>query len=717
MIAEHPDRPSRTRPHVGRVLNERYRLLGSIGIGASAEVFLADDLLLGRQVAVKILHPALSTTDSFRRRFQAEARAAASLNHPNVLAVYDWSDESEVMLVTELLAGGSLRQILDAGSLSPSQALLIGLDAANGLAHAHAAGFVHRDIKPANLMFRRDGRLAVADFGIARAVAEAAWTEPEGALIGTARYAAPEQGVASGVDSKADVYSLALTLIEAVTGDVPLLADNALATMLLRQDADVSIEPESAAAAALGPLAQALVPAAKAEPNARPSAAELATSLQQTARLLPRPDPISLAGISASNEGVTVSAVSGQAPAPAADQAVRRPASGSGESDAQAEADVTRPIVSGRDATTPMPSPLLPSEVSAPDGVDASEVTSPDPTKSTDVAPGHAADVGSEPNVTPAIAAQEAEQSSRARGPLLVMLGLLCLAAGGLLAGFWFLSPDDDAAEVATTVSLPTLPVGTYEGKFVDDVRRDIEVSGWSLRPTMVREDGTVAGQILTQSPPPGFQLTDGGVILLVISEGPRLHATPELIGLSFDEAEAAMEANGLVVGEIERRFDEEAVDGVVLEQSVDVGVDLETGDGIDLVISAGPEPRILPVLAGRTPVEAEAALTVLGLVTEIVEEFSQDVPEGIVIASTPTAEALVERGATVTIVVSKGLPFVTVPDVRGMAAAEAADVLTAAGLVVADTEGPPNREVLATDPPAGESRRQGTQVIIFTRR
>src|SRR5690606_35654226 len=205
---------SRMTEQVGRVLGGRYRLLSPLGSGASAQVYLADDVRLRRQVAVKVLYPALADDETFLRRFRVEAQATASSSHPRLLAVYDWSGEGDgdgPFLVTEYLSGGSLRGMLDAGHrLSPAQALVVGLQAARALDHAHRQGFVHRDIKPANLLFGADARLRVADFGLARAIAEAGWTEPTGAVLGTARYASPEQARGEAVDGRSDVYSLAL---------------------------------------------------------------------------------------------------------------------------------------------------------------------------------------------------------------------------------------------------------------------------------------------------------------------------------------------------------------------------------------------------------------------------------------------------------------------------------------------------------------------------
>ena len=221
---------------IGRVLGDRYRLVTPVGTGASAHVYLADDVSLKRQVAIKVLHPALAGDQAFLKRFRAEARAVAALNHPNVLRVYDWGEQDgEPYLVLEYLAGGSLRQIYDTGVLlTPAQAVRIGIEACAGLDYAHRRGLIHRDIKPANLLFDADGRLRIADFGLARALAEAAWTEPDGAMLGTARYAAPEQVEGWVLDGKADVYALALVLYEGVTGESPFIGDTTVATMMAR---------------------------------------------------------------------------------------------------------------------------------------------------------------------------------------------------------------------------------------------------------------------------------------------------------------------------------------------------------------------------------------------------------------------------------------------------------------------------------------------------
>jgi len=284
--------PAATAP--GDELGGRYRLVRDIGRGGSATVFEATDLTLERQVAVKVLHRNLSSDPKFLERFRSEARSAASLSHPNVMAVYDWGEDDVPFLVMEILSGGSLRSMLDDGAvLTPSQTIALGLDACRGLQYAHAQDLVHRDITPANLLFGDDSRLPIADFGLARALAESGWTEPGKDLVGTARYASPEQAQGMRLTGASDVYSLGLILVEALSGSVPFSADTMLGTLTARVESDVPIPdvPER--------LADALRAMTQRDPEQRPTSKQAGTLLLKAAEGLPRPKPLPLVGIPA----------------------------------------------------------------------------------------------------------------------------------------------------------------------------------------------------------------------------------------------------------------------------------------------------------------------------------------------------------------------------------------------------------------------------------
>ena len=281
-----PDQPP------ARVLGGRYALGRAIGTGASGTVYAAEDLDLGRHVAVKVLHEALAGDPVFVERLAQEARIVAGLQHPNILAVYDWGVDGSAYLVTEYLAGGSLRSLLDTGrTLSHSQALVVGLDVCQALDHAHQMGVVHRDLKPANLLFSQDGHLKVSDFGLASALAETSRTDifVEG-IVGTARFASPEQAKGQPLDGRSDVYALALVLVESVTGHLPFVEDTLVGTLRARRRRDVPVP------ASMGPLGPAVVQAGVVDPNRRPGAGEFGRLLLDASAGLLRPEPLPLVG-------------------------------------------------------------------------------------------------------------------------------------------------------------------------------------------------------------------------------------------------------------------------------------------------------------------------------------------------------------------------------------------------------------------------------------
>lgn len=207
----------------------RYEISRAIASGGMAEVFLGKDRLLDRQVAIKILHPEYARDSAFIQRFRREAQAAASLNDPRVVSVFDWgSDDGVYYLVMEYVPGRSLREILDSeGMLLPERAAEICIEVCTALQLAHRQGIVHRDIKPANILLSSGGQTKVMDFGIARAARDAGQTVTQtGTVIGTAAYLSPEQAQGLPVDSRSDVYSTAIVLYEMLTGDVPFKADS-----------------------------------------------------------------------------------------------------------------------------------------------------------------------------------------------------------------------------------------------------------------------------------------------------------------------------------------------------------------------------------------------------------------------------------------------------------------------------------------------------------
>jgi serine/threonine-protein kinase len=494
----------RIADQIGRVLGRRYRLVAPIGTGASAHVYVADDVELRRRVAVKVLHPALAEDESFLRRFRAEAQAVAGLRHPHIMQVYDWGQDLDgPFLVLEHLAGGSLRDLLDGGHrLSISQALNVGLEAARGLDYAHRRGLVHRDIKPANLLFDEEGRLSIADFGLARALAEAAWTEPAGAVLGTARYASPEQARGSRVDGKADVYALALTMVEAVTGRVPFASDTTIATLMARVDRPLEVPEE------LGPLVPVLAEAGVADPAGRLDAGELARQLEAAAADLPRPRPLPLAD-----------------PVPPTAIDLRRPADHDdltfiGDAPTTTTAATTATGASGAAAVTAGGGPRL---------FDVEAVPPP----------------------------AEPEGRRRRRWPILlaILLALAALAGGGAaLAGA--MKPSFPVPDLTGRTLADARRLAGGEQDFavvaITEDRYDEEAP-----------KGTIVGQ----APAPEAERKQGSTIRVHVSDGPRPRQVPDLTGLTRGQAQAALDAQGLPLTPKDT-FDESVPKDVVVDWS-----------------------------------------------------------------------------------------------------------------------------------------------------
>ncbi len=205
---------------VGRVIDGRYRILSHLADGGMASVYVALDGRLDREVALKIMRPGLATDDVFVERFRAEARSAARLSHPNVVAVFDQGeDDGEVFLAMELVEGKTLRDVIhEEAPLTAREALAILEPILLALRAAHAAGMIHRDVKPENVIVRRDGEVKVADFGLARAITNQATTSQTGVLLGTVSYLSPEQVERGVADTRSDVYAAGLLLFEMLTG-------------------------------------------------------------------------------------------------------------------------------------------------------------------------------------------------------------------------------------------------------------------------------------------------------------------------------------------------------------------------------------------------------------------------------------------------------------------------------------------------------------------
>ena len=260
----------------GRMLGGRYELGASLGAGGMATVWQATDLLLGRQVAVKVLREQYALDPSFLARFQREARHAASVSDPRIVTVFDCGvDAGAPFIVMELVSGRTLRQVLDqARVLSAGEAVSVAAEMCAALEVAHAAGLVHRDIKPANVLVTSGGQIKILDFGIAR-MAQSAGLTQTGTLIGTAEYLSPEQGAGQPAGPQADLYAVGCVLYEMLTGTPPFTADSPAA--LVYRHVHDQPAPPSARRPGLPPQLDGLVLRLLAkDPAARPGSAAAA---------------------------------------------------------------------------------------------------------------------------------------------------------------------------------------------------------------------------------------------------------------------------------------------------------------------------------------------------------------------------------------------------------------------------------------------------------
>ena len=217
------------------IFADRYEIVSEIAHGGMADVYLARDSKLDRPVALKVLSPELSRDPAFVERFRREAQAAAGLNHPNIVGIFDWGQEHGTsFIVMEYIDGRTLRDMIrHEGTIAPGQIADIGADIAAALSFAHQNGVVHRDVKPGNVLITTAGQVKVTDFGIARAGGDNDGLTRTGAVMGTATYFSPEQAQGTAVDGRSDVYSLGIVLYEMATGEPPFTADSPVSVAYL----------------------------------------------------------------------------------------------------------------------------------------------------------------------------------------------------------------------------------------------------------------------------------------------------------------------------------------------------------------------------------------------------------------------------------------------------------------------------------------------------
>ena len=710
---------------VGDLFADRFRVLRLVSTGANAAMFDARDDESGRMVTLKLVRPKLAASPSFRERFDESMRGVAALSHPNIAAVYDWGiarigDQSTAYVVNEHLTGGSLRDMFDRGRrLSPSQALSVGLDVCRALDHAHRRKFVHSELNPSKIVFGDDRRLRVVDFGLAQLLGAPSWAQPDSVPTHVAWYAAPEQALGEPVDGRADVYALCLSLHEAVTGNLPFKSDSSVAALSARIG---KLMPVSAD---LGPLASVLEHAGRPDAAERSTAAEFGKGLLQAAAKLPRPEPLPLLS-------------TGLFDVPP--EQLRSPDDPTG--------GVTRPDDS--------PPPLVlvpidePDEPGAEDDVDsvAAPASEPDlpaaviddlaedipagaavgdelvilPLDADEGAGEHASASAQAGVVTTAVAmhappAIEPEHMPRSRRgfPWKILLGLLVVAALVVLAVLAFNSD---------IFQRPSYAVPDLTGMPVAEAQNLIAPNDWKIDVQSERSDEQPeVGNVIRTAPAAGVELAEGEPFLMVVSEGPLLRELPDSTGKPLSEAQTALASLQLGVETVEQ-FDENVPPGTVISWSVPGDATLTTGSMVEpatvvqLVLSKGPAPRVVPNITGLAVADATTMLTNMQLTLSQGEQvFSDDFPLGAIVSQSVQEGTEVARGSDVQVVVSRGPDIVVFPDISSATTFEqAAAILTPAGfnpvLTFGDAQGAIQSVSIDGQPPqVGQTYRRGTTV------
>jgi eukaryotic-like serine/threonine-protein kinase len=631
-----------TDPMIGRLLDGRYRVGPRIARGGMATVYEATDLRLDRVCALKVMHAGLGDDDDFAGRFVREARAAARLSHPNVVAVFDQGDDDGTLfLAMEYVPGHTLRDLVrKEAPMPPAKALSLLDPVLSALAAAHRAGLIHRDVKPENVLLADDGRVKVADFGLARAVsAETQHTATGGVLIGTVSYLSPELVVDGRADARSDVYAAGVVLYEMLTGRKPHEGESPIQVAYKHVHEDVP--PPSRSTPGIPPYVDALVARATARDRDR-RPADARVLLHQVRRVR-----------AALDQGVL--------------------------DDPDLTADLAPTVQVQRPGGDPEYIDYVRDEPDAPDGGPGVQtILSPAQ------AAGHEDDtdtsvIGSRAAPGPVPQARDdgdrrAGQPRRPRrsrrGPLLLLVVLLLAVAAGV-GGWWF-----GAGRFTSTPGVVNLSARAAE--------TEVESAGLTFRVDGRAYSETVpAGSVVSTEPAGGEDVVRHGTVAAVLSRGPERHDVPRVAGLTLDRAQAALASERLEFGDAAYAYSPTVAEGDVLRSDPAPGTSLRRGAVVDLTVSKGPAPVKVPDVVGEDADSATAALEKLRFTVDASLENSDTVDRGDVVSQSPRTGKL-PRGAEVRLVVSKGPVLVEVPEVRRMTPDAAAAELRSAGFEVA---------------------------------
>jgi len=630
----------------GRVFSNRYEIQREIAQGGMAEVYLAHDQLLNRPVALKALFPQYAREPSFVERFRREAQAAANLNHPNIVAIYDWGQEDGTyFIVMEYVEGRSLRDLIRSEApLDPSQAAEIASEMASALGFAHRNGVVHRDVKPGNVLLTRSGTVKVTDFGIARAGASDGLTQT-GSVMGTATYFSPEQAQGLPVDGRSDVYALGVVLYEMVTGVAPFTADSpvSVAYKHVREDA---VPPSERNPDVPAELEQIIMAALVKVPEGRYQTAD---DMREDLLRFRRGRPV---------VGAPLSALVVELPTPGATAAVRTtPAAAAA---AYSASTVMNPRVDERGRRTgTQPVVVRPRRNTAlvwiltllglaavvgailfaaiKFGGSQATVTVPNEvTKKVDVAQQDLQNAHLRPDVQrvtdPTAPIDTVVRQDPAAGK--------SASRGSTVTLF-----------VSSGASQKQIPFDITTGRPAADVTNELKALGF-LVAQKLQPNAAAKGTVFNSIPNPGSNAAVGSTVTIIVSSGPAPVPVPQVKGLSVDQASQQLEQQGFTnLGSTIQETSNAVAAGDVIRTDPPAGKSVPVDTRINIYVSSGAQKVTVPSEIGVTEAKAKADLESKGFTVSTLNQID-DANVGKVVAQSPDSGSLVAPNSNVVLTI-----------------------------------------------------------------
>jgi len=661
-----------TDPLVGMLVDKRYVIVQKVARGGMATVYQALDQRLERPVAIKIMHPHLAEDADFTKRFIQEARQAARLAHPNIVNVFDQGQEGQLTyIVMEYLPGITLRELLaDFGALTVAQTLDIVTAILNGLDAAHTAGIVHRDLKPENVLLADDGRIKIADFGLARASTHNTATSQ--ALLGTIAYLSPELISRGEADLRSDIYALGIMMFEMLTGEQPYQGDQAV-TIAYQHANDIVPAPSSKNSSVPAPFDELVDWCTRRSPDERPPHARALLEHVRALSAMVGSDSFST-GTQSLNQTVAMT------------QRISRH-----DFDETEVFDPKSTVFEGLEPTAAMP--IIEDDDGDNDHDDDTDNSRNQP-------------------IQAPIAAKK-----KRRGAAVGWVSALLVAVivgGGASAWWWASGPG-----ASTTVP-------DVSGSSIAEASAALTTAELIVSPTVLEEFDLVlpAGQVKGTAPAAGEIVDKESEVTLIVSLGPNPVNVPPLAGATVSEASEVLESLNLILGVTREEFSDTIGEGLILRltdtagQTVPPNTEVLAGSTLDAVISAGR----IPDVAGLSVDEARDLLQGVGLVGVVGGDgaFSDTIAEGSVVEILGITTRTVVPGDTLTLLVSRGPELVTVPEVVGDTIAEAKSALEALGFRVEVRSEYPESEwgrsfarVTSVDPSSGQSVAKGSTIVL----